>query len=443
MSTLSVTNIKTANGTTDISMTTGNTASGAMVMYANGAGFIIQSNSSVTAFVANTTAVNLPVANNLNFSANGITFSDLTQLSSAANATTGPRNRIINGNMAVDQRNAGAAISAANLTTGSYTVDRWQYNSTQTAKFNAQQNQGSVTTPVGFPNYLGLTSQSAYSVTSTDFFSIRQPIEGFNAADWGWGTASAKTVTLSFLVYSSLTGTFGGSIYNYAGSRSYPFSYSVPSANTWTTISVTIAGDTSGTWTGNSSSGWGEIHFSLGAGSSVSGTAGSWSSTLYYSATSAVSVVGTSGATFYITGVQLEQGSAATSFERRPYGTELALCQRYFNTSFPIGTAPADNASTYLQTSSSAATTTQVSGAFFQFPISMRATPTITFYCGASLASSPTAGQWAYFSSTWTNGSSTTAGLDGAVGFCPKTNGTFTLNSSYTIAGNYTASAEL
>ena len=279
---------------------------------------IIQEPSSATANMTLDTAGN--VTGGANLVATGMPYGSSSFL----------RNRIINGNMAVDQRNAGAAISAANLTSGLYTVDRWQYNSTQTAKFNAQQNQGSVTTPVGFPNYLGLTSQSAYSVTSTDFFGIRQPIEGFNAADWGWGTASAKTVTLSFLVYSSLTGTFGGSIYNYAGSRSYPFSYSVPSANTWTTISVTIAGDTSGTWTGNSSSGWGEIHFSLGAGSSVSGTAGSWSSTLYYSATSAVSVVGTSGATFYITSVQLEQGSVATPFERRLYGQELALCQRYY-----------------------------------------------------------------------------------------------------------------
>lgn len=330
MSTLSVTNIKTANGTTDISMTTGNTASGAMVMYANGSGFIIQSNSSVTAFVANTTAVNLPIANNLNFSANGITFPDLTRLNSAVNATAGPRNRIINGDMRIDQRNAGVAISAANLTNNSYTVDRWQYISTQTAKFNAQQNQGSVTTPAGFPNYFGLTSQSAYSVLTGDFFGIRQQIEGFNAADLAWGTASAKTVTLSFLVYSSLTGTFGGSIYNGAGTRSYPFSYSVASANTWTTISVTIPGDTSGTWIGNTNASWGNISFGLGAGATYSGTVNTWASALYTQPTSTVSVVGTSGATFYITGVQFEQGSAATSFERRSYGIELFLCQRYF-----------------------------------------------------------------------------------------------------------------
>jgi len=280
------------------------------------------------------------------------------------------RNRIINGNMVIDQRNAGAVISAANLTSGSYTVDRWQYNSTQTSKFTAQQNAGSVTTPVGFPNYLGLTSQSAYSVTSTDFFSIRQPIEGFNAADLAWGTASAKTVTLSFLVYSSLTGTFGGAIYNYAGTRSYPFSYSVPSANTWTTISVTIAGDTSGTWVGNTSSGWGEIHFSLGAGSSVSGTAGSWSSTLYYSTTSAVSVVGTSGATFYITGVQLEVGTIATPFERPLYSKQLADCQRYYRkTTGTQNTEP---------TLYAFGTNSQVIGSSWLFPVPMRTTPTAT-----------------------------------------------------------------
>jgi len=327
MSTLSVTNIKTANGTTDISMTTGNTASGAMVMYANGSGFIIQSNSSVTAFVANTTAVNLPVANNLNFSANGITFPDLTQLSSAANATTGPRNRIINGNFVISQYNGTNSTTAVDST---YFIDRWRPISSAASKFTVQQNAGSVTTPVGFPNYLGCTSSSAYTVGASEAFAVGQYVEGFNWADLAWGTANAKTVTLSFQVYSSLTGTFGGCLQNSATNYSYPFSYTVSSANTWTSISITIAGPTAGTWIGATNGVGVRLYFSLGAGSTYSGTAGSWSASTLFAPTGAVSVVGTSGATFYITGVQLEQGSAATSFERRPYGTELFLCQRYF-----------------------------------------------------------------------------------------------------------------
>lgn len=238
------------------------------------------------------------------------------------------KNRIINGAMVIDQRNAGASVNPANQ---QYLVDRFYAgNGGVTGKFTAQQNAGSVTPPIGFSNYLGITSASAYSVSSTDRFGIFQVIEGYNTADLGWGTANAKTVTLSFQVYSSLTGTFGGSVQNYAQTYSYPFSYSIPVANTWTTISITIAGPTSGTWVGATNAGSVNLIFSLGAGSTFSGTAGSWSANDYRSATGATSVVGTSGATFYITGVQLEVGSSATGFEYVNYQTSLANCQRYY-----------------------------------------------------------------------------------------------------------------
>ena len=255
----------------------------------------------------------------------------LTQVQPGMLGTPQPynfKNRIINGAMVIDQRNAGASVST---TAGgfNYTLDRWNYYASQASKFTVQQNAGSVTPPVGFNNYLGVTSLSAYSVAVGDIFIIDQCIEGFNTADLGFGTANAKTITLSFQVYSSLTGTFGGSLMNSAFNRSYPFTYSVPVANTWTTISVTIAGDTSGTWIGATNGIGIRLSFGLGVGSTYSGAAGSWSANQYYSATGATSVVGTSGATFYITGVQLEVGSSATGFEYRQYGQELALCQRY------------------------------------------------------------------------------------------------------------------
>jgi hypothetical protein len=243
----------------------------------------------------------------------------------AGNAST-MKNRIINGGQVIDQRYAGTAT--ANTING-YVTDRWQVIQTTTGKLIAQQNAGSVTPPVGFVNYLGTTSQSAFSVGSSDVFAINQYIEGYNIADLGWGTANAKTVTLSFQVYSSLTGTFGGALGNSGKSRSYPFTYSIPVANTWTTISVTIAGDTSGTWLTTTGAGI-AVDFGLGVGSTFSGTAGSWSGNNYWSATGATSVVGTSGATFYITAVQLEVGSSATGFEYRQYTTELQLCQRYY-----------------------------------------------------------------------------------------------------------------
>lgn len=289
---------------------------------------------------------------------NGLTFNDGSAQSTAATGF-GFKNRIINGAMVIDQRNAGASVTPAS---NDYTVDRWQAALTQTSKFSVQRNAGSVTPPAGFTNYLGVTSLSAYSVVASDYFLVRQKIEGFNVADLGWGTANAQTVTLSFRVYSSLTGTFGGSLYNAAGTRSYPFSYSVPSANTWTTISITIAGDTTGTWATDNGAAI-QVSFSLGAGSTYSGTAGSWSGAFYLSATGATSVVGTNAATWYITGVQLEKGSTATSFDYRPYGTELALCQRYYwNPTMTIG-----------YTVSAAVAT----GSVVRMPVTMRATPTL------------------------------------------------------------------
>jgi hypothetical protein len=229
--------------------------------------------------------------------------------------------------MVIDQRNAGASVTPGS---GDYTLDRYRTFISQASKFSVQQNAGSVTPPVGFTNYLGVTSLSAFSVASTDYFAIGQRIEGFNTADLQWGTANAKTVTLSFQVRSSLTGTFGGSLRNSAGDRSYPFSYSIPVANTWTSISVTIAGDTTGTWVGATNGIGIDVDFSFGAGATYSGTAGAWASANYLTATGATSVVGTNGATFYITGVQLEVGSSATGFEYVNYQTSLSNCMRYF-----------------------------------------------------------------------------------------------------------------
>ena len=284
------------------------------------------------------------------------------------------RNKIINGACVIDQRNAGASVTPTN---GQYTLDRWNANLSQSSKYTVQQNAGSVTPPAGFTKYLGVTSSSAYSVTSTDYFFLEQVIEGFNIADLAWGTASASAVTLSFQVYSSLTGTFGGVLANSAQNRNYPFSYTISSANTWTQISVTIAGDTSGTWLTTNAEGI-RLRFGLGVGSTKSGTAGAWSATQYFSATGAVSVVGTSGATFYITGVQLEAGTTASPFEYRQYGTELALCQRYYlvvvsNT----GGAAKDVSMSYYYNGGQM-------GGNINFPVQMRTNPSFSSVSGTN-----------------------------------------------------------
>jgi hypothetical protein len=165
-------------------------------------------------------------------------------------------------------------------------------------------------------------------LTTIQSLSIRQRVEGFNISDFGWGAAGAATVTLSFWVRSSVTGTYGGSICNGNEDRSYPFTFAISSANTWEQKSVTIAGDTSGTWATDNSTGL-NVFFSVGAGPDRSGTAGAWASAAYYSATGAINMMATLNATFYITGVQLEKGTVATSFDFRDYGSELILCQRY------------------------------------------------------------------------------------------------------------------
>jgi len=359
---------------------------------------------------------------------NGIT-TPMYNGSITANAVTpsvNMKNRLINSAMVIDQRNAGASVTPT--TDATYTLDRWCVRITSSSKFSVQQNAGSVTPPVGFTNYLGITSTSSYSVSSTDIFTLEQVIEGFNVQDLAWGTANAKTVTLSFQVYSSKTGTFGGSLFNNAANRSYPFTYTIASANTWTSVSVTIAGDTSGSWTQTNGAGI-YVNFDLGSGTSRVGTAGAWAGATYWGASGCQSIVATNGATFYITGVQLEVGSTATSFDYRPYGTELALCQRYYWKFLPVNVGGKYGAGFCNGTS--------VATVLISFPVQMRAAPT-------ALEQSGTATDYSVFNSlgatvcssvpTFSNSSSNTGDVSlttasvltlgqGAIGRANTTNG--------------------
>jgi hypothetical protein len=339
------------------------------------------------------------------------------------NGITGFKNRIINGAMVIDQRNAGASVSG---TTGVYTLDRWKVqNNSGAARFNVQQNAGSVTPPAGFKNYLGITSTSAYSVAAGDIIAIQQFIEGYNIADLAWGTASAATITFSFSVRSSLTGTFGGSLVEgAAGGALYPFTYTISAANTWEQKTVTVAGPTIGTW--NSTSGAGiQLLFSMGTGSTFTGAAGAWTTSSFYAPTGATSVVGTSGATFYITGVQLEKGSTATAFDYRPYGTELALCQRYYYRTKPGESAPFQGAGVSFTTSSVRY--------ILPFLVTMRTNPT-------ALEQSGTAGDYAVIQNgAWVVNTSVPILATTSVSAISVT---FTATSSFAAGGGAVARAE-
>ena len=281
----------------------------------------------------------------------------------------GMKNRIINGAMVIDQRNAGASVTV-NSTTAAFPVDRWFGRGIATAGvFTLQQVSDA---PAGFKNSLRATvTTTAASPAATDFYGIQQRIEGFNIADLGYGTANAQSVTVSFWVKSSVTGTFSVALSN-NNDQTIPVTFVVNAANTWEQKSVTVSGTSSGTWDSVNNTGL-LVQFTLGAGSSRTGTAGTWSSSFFVNATGATNLMATNLATFQITGVQLEKGSTATSFDYRPYGTELALCQRYFNsltrstgnnTNIAVGTCYG-NDWVYIS----------VGG---MYPVEMRATPTLS-----------------------------------------------------------------
>ncbi len=294
----------------------------------------------------------------------GVTFPDSTnQFSGGAFSF---KNRVINGAMVIDQRNAGAAVTAS----GAFPVDRFVIPTSNDGAYSAQQDSSA---PAGFNTSVKVTTTTAdASLGATQFIVFRHRIEGYNFADLNWGTANAKTVTLSFWTRSSLTGTFGGALRNSANNRAYPFTYTISVADTWEYKSVTVAGDTSGTWLTTNGIGL-QIDFGLGVGADYSGTAGSWAGSLLLSATGAVSVIGTLNATWYVTGVQLEVGSVATPFERRPFGTELALCQRYFSK------LSAETSNAYVAFGSNVYTGSGAASGFVKYPNTMRASPTLSY----------------------------------------------------------------
>jgi len=339
------------------------------------------------------------------------------------------KNRIINGQFQISQYNG---TSSATVVDGGMIIDRWKGLSiAQAGVFSAQQLSASP--PVGYSNYLGFTSSGVTTPATGACFGMYQRIEAFNTSDLAWGTANAKTVTLSFWVQASIAGTYTGSIVNSAQSYSYPFSYTISSANTWQQVSITIAGPTAGTWISGTNGTGVQVGFSIGTGSTYAGTAGSWSANTYYAATGQTNLVGTSSATFYITGVQLEVGLAATGFEYRQFDTDLSLCQRYYSKSYDLPTVPGT-----ITNVGSIGVAGNGNGSFgeylqLRFQRPMRSTPTVVQYS----PNSGTAGK------IYQQGGSDITASALNIGYNGYNNPGVTLSASTIYTFHYTASAEL
>jgi hypothetical protein len=347
---------------------------------------------------------------------------------------TGFKNRIINGAMRIDQRNNGASIS---VTSTGFPVDRFYINANS---FGVISGQRSTTAPAEFTNSTLMTvTTPRSSIAASDVYGIRQTIEGLNVADLGWGTANAQTITVSFWARSSITGTYTVSLFNTAFNRSYVATYTISAANTFEYKTITIAGDTTGTWATDNSGGI-NLYFDLGSGSNFQTTAGAWGASGYLRTSGSTNWISTNGATFYITGVQLEKGSNATSFDYRPYGTELALCQRYYQKSYDASTVPATNSTIGFKNCNVIDTSTLnrlfISGN--TLPVVMRVTPTFVYY-----SQDGTVNNVSLYSNTATKiAISTTQGAsDASLGTYLQLASNATASTSYYF--HYTASAEL
>ena len=273
------------------------------------------------------------------------------------------RNLIINGDMRIDQRNAGASVSSNN----SYAVDRLRNVFTSGGSFTAQQ---STTAPDNFTNSVVWTVGSAASATSSQVANMQYRLEGNTLYQLGLGTSAAKTMTLSFWVRSSVTGTYCAAFINSAADRAYVAEYTISSANTWEQKSITLTGDTSGTWLTTNGIGL-RIQFDLGSGSDYNATANTWVGANDFRTTNQTDFINNAGATFYITGIQLEVGDTATPFEHRPYDMELARCQRYYQKSIQNGSTSYPSSGGYAR-------------GMYLFPSQMRATPTMVFTNGGT-----------------------------------------------------------
>ena len=389
----------------------------------------LQNASSATTNIALDTSGNVTVGSSLTAATNITATSGTVSMASSF-----LRNRIINGAMVIDQRNAGASVSVSANDTSYYPADRAMVRKNSSATITTQQ---STTVPTGFKNSALVTVTVGSAVGAGNYLLIGQNIEGFNVSDWGFGTANAATITVSFWARSSATGTYNFYFGNNADSRYYVTTFTINSANTFEYKTITITGDTAGTWTTDNTSGL-KVGVTLGAGTTFQTTANTWASGTYLGTSTATNTFLTAANTFYITGFQVEVGSIATPFERRLYGQELALCQRYYETNFPSGTAPGATDSTnptYLFMDG-LATQTHTGQQYVQYKVVKRASATVTIY---SISNGASGVLYDYNGTTNRTAATQFAGPWSFIGYSTSLGNANNINMAF----NWTAAAEL
>ena len=355
---------------------------------------------------------------------------------------TGRKNMVINGDMRISQR---YNTNENTPTNNKYTLDQMRWDLSQSSKFKVQQVTDA---PTGFSHSMKVTSLAATSPGSTDYFLVQNFIEGKNSARLKWGTSEAQPVTLSFYVKSSITGVHACGIRNRAYNRSIVQKYIINHANTWEYKTVTFPGCTDGTWEIGIHAGL-KINFDIGSGSNFEASPGNWVAAPDFITSDSVKVVGTNGATWYITGIQLESGSLATPFEHRSFGEELALCERYFQSNFPLFVPPQN--AYYTTTSDLAAgfngvvsfSSNNARSPWVMFNQKMNHQPDVTLY---SASTSDDANKWSAYKGSWDSGSSNTIDYFGNQGFGVRYGSgghAFVTGEAYLYRGMWAADAEM
>lgn len=307
-------------------------------------------------------------SNNVVSGSNNLTF-DGTNLYIRGNIVGSSPNLIINGAMEVDQFNGYQPVSFNN--SGGRVCDRWAASAAGGVNTGTATAQSIGDAPPGFVTSLKYTVVNAKIPTTDDNFIIYQLIEGITLVDFAFGTPSAQPISLSFWVKSSLTGNFSGHVrtnitlfspgFPPEGWRSYIFTYTINAPNTWEYKTITIPGDTSLVPSYGNGAGM-TVLFDLGSGSTFTAPAdNAWLPNNYHRSANSINLISTPGATFQVTGVQIEKGSVATPFKRRLWMEELDLCQRY-----------------YVKTGGSTVVFNPNLWTSAQFPRTMRATPLLT-----------------------------------------------------------------